>query len=282
MSKGWIKLHRALQDNEMWTSEPFTRGQAWVDLLMLANHAPGFIRKRGVRVEVDRGQVGRSEESLASRWQWSRGKVRRFLKEMAQQKDPMIEQQKTNVCSIISIINYDQYQGGGTADGTADDTASSTTDGQQTVQQTDTNKKKQEELRTKKKEKKAPSNFLSADYFQTEIARVITEFRKHKPGTNGIHEAKAKLEKILKAGKWSTDDLVLSIRRYGQECVTTGSFMKTASVFFGVKEHFVGFLEDYEEAQPHQEKNTRVKDATSQRVAEENKGAGKFDHLATG
>ena len=34
---GYIKLHRSLMDNPLWTEKPFSRGQAWVDLLMLAN-----------------------------------------------------------------------------------------------------------------------------------------------------------------------------------------------------------------------------------------------------
>jgi hypothetical protein len=124
---GWIKLHRRLTHNPIWTQEPFTRGQAWVDLLLLANHAEKYIRVRGRRVPVKRGQVGWSEVKLAERWQWSRGKVRRFLKEL--KMDQQIEQQKNNATTLITIINYDAYQ----SDGTVDETA----DGQQTVQQTD-------------------------------------------------------------------------------------------------------------------------------------------------
>ena len=70
-------------DSPDWLAEPFTRGQAWVDLLLLANHKEGFIRRRGVLVAVERGQVGYSEEALAARWKWSKGKVRRFLSELA-------------------------------------------------------------------------------------------------------------------------------------------------------------------------------------------------------
>ena len=136
---GWIKLHRQICDNQDWLSEPFTRGQAWVDLLLLANHADGFLRVRGVKMPVKRGQCGWSAVKLSSRWQWSRGKVNRFLKELetAQQ----IVQQKNNVTCLITIVKYNEYQLDGTTDGTASSTASSTTDGQQAVQQTDTNKK---------------------------------------------------------------------------------------------------------------------------------------------
>ena len=81
-------------------------------------------------VNIERGQLWHSEDTLAERWKRSRGKVRRFLEylETIQQ----IVQHKSKVKSIISIINYEKYQW--------NDTTNSTTNGHQTVQQTDTNK----------------------------------------------------------------------------------------------------------------------------------------------
>jgi len=129
VSAGWIKIWRQVMDTDLWLEEKFTRGQAWIDLLMLANHQDGFVRVRGVKVEVKRGQIALSEVELAKRWKWSRGKVRRFCSELESKTVQQIEQQKNNVTTLISIINYEKYQGNGTADSTAD--------GQQTVQQTD-------------------------------------------------------------------------------------------------------------------------------------------------
>ena len=105
---GWIKLHRKMIENPGYFSETFCRNMAWIDLLLLANHETGYIRQRGVRVAVNRGQVGYSQESLASRWKWSRGKVIRFLAELTE--DKQIVQQKTNVTTLISIVNYNNYQ----------------------------------------------------------------------------------------------------------------------------------------------------------------------------
>jgi hypothetical protein len=82
--------------------------QAWIDLLLLANHKEGFFYVRGNKVVVGRGQVGTSSRTLASRWQWSRGKVERFLKDL--ENDNQIEPQKNNVITLISICNYDDYQ----------------------------------------------------------------------------------------------------------------------------------------------------------------------------
>jgi len=122
--KGWIIVHRDIMDMPEWLSEPFTRGQAWIDLLLLANHKAGFIRRRGILVAVERGQVGWSEEALADRWKWSRGKVRRFFKELLQLSrierriSEKTVQKKTSVSALYCITNYDKYQLRGTEDGT--------------------------------------------------------------------------------------------------------------------------------------------------------------------
>src|SRR2546427_513725 len=38
MMTGWIRVHRALAEHQIWLREPFTMAQAWVDLLMRANY----------------------------------------------------------------------------------------------------------------------------------------------------------------------------------------------------------------------------------------------------
>lgn len=123
-SSGWIKLHRSVMEIPEWLTEPFTKAQAWVDLLLLANHKKGHIRKRGIVIEVQRGQVGYSEESLAERWKWSRGKTRRFLKYLLNNsrilRNPV--QQNPNLSSLISITNYEIYQADGTTSGTTNGT----------------------------------------------------------------------------------------------------------------------------------------------------------------
>lgn len=133
---GYILLHRQLIDHPLYFAEPFSRIMAWIDLLLMANHATGYIYVRGNRVEVNRGQVGLSEDTLAQRWKWSRGKVRRFLNEL--ENDQQIVQQKSHVKSLISVVNYDKYQLGSTTD--------STTDGQQT----DTNNKNKKNNKKKR------------------------------------------------------------------------------------------------------------------------------------
>ena len=130
MHRGYIKLWKKLKDSDFWVSEKFSRAQAFVDLVMLANYKDSYFRARGQRIDVKRGQLAYSELTLAERWKWSRGKVRRFLSELESQTEQKIVQHKSNLTTLITIVNYDIYQGDDTAldtpDGTTDSTANGT------------------------------------------------------------------------------------------------------------------------------------------------------------
>ena len=137
--QGWVRIYRQISVNDLWQEKPFSRGQAWVDLILLANHKDGFIRKRGIKIKVRRGQVGWSILALSDRWGWSRGKAIRFLDEL--ETVQQVVQQKKRLTTLITVVNYNEYQG--------DDTTDDTTDGQQTdINNNDKNEKNE------KKEKK--------------------------------------------------------------------------------------------------------------------------------
>jgi len=109
MSKGFISLHRELQDHWLWHSEKFTKAQAWVDLLMLANHKElSVIFIRGIKVEVKRGEIAWSEENLASKWRWSRPKVKNFINMLKAEKQ--IETRKTSAINILRLVNFERFQ----------------------------------------------------------------------------------------------------------------------------------------------------------------------------
>lgn len=144
--EGWVKIHRRIMDNDIYFAEPFTKAQAWVDLILLANHAPKSFQKRGIQVYIERGQVGHDLDTLSVRWKWSRGKVERFF--IYLENEQMIVRQKTNITTLLSILNFEQYQGDGKANNKANGKANSKTNDnpnteitvRQTVTQTDTNK----------------------------------------------------------------------------------------------------------------------------------------------
>ena len=129
VDNGWIKLHRNSFNNKLYFSEPFTRWQAWCDLVLLANHKDGLFSIRGVMVKVKRGQVGHGIETISKRWKWSRGKVERFMRFLEDDSIKQIERQKNNVTTLISIVNYEKYQANDNANNKANDTTSSKADG---------------------------------------------------------------------------------------------------------------------------------------------------------
>ena len=114
-------MHRSIMDSAMWESEPFSRSQAWIDMLMLANHKPGVIFRRGVKVEIPRGGIGKSIRTLAERWSWSHGKVERFFSFLLDEE--MVKKvgtKKTSVDTCYYIVNYEKYQDCGDEDGVED------------------------------------------------------------------------------------------------------------------------------------------------------------------
>lgn len=108
---GWIKLFRKIQDSFLWKDKPFTKGQAWTDLLLLANYADSGIWIRGIYVEVKRGQLAYPQGTLGKRWGWKRKKVSCFLKLL--ENEHQIAHQTSNLTTLITIVNYEQYQSKG-------------------------------------------------------------------------------------------------------------------------------------------------------------------------
>lgn len=109
MEQGWIKLYRKSFDNALYFAERFNKFQAWVDLLLLANPKPNKIFIRGIDVDIKRGQLAYSKKSLAKRWKWNERTVTKFL-DLLQDMD-MVHTKTSNVTTLISITNYDLYQG---------------------------------------------------------------------------------------------------------------------------------------------------------------------------
>lgn len=106
--QGWVKIHRDLLDNELWSDKPFAKGQAWVDLLLLANHKDKNILIGNRTEMVERGSFITSELKLMERWGWGRKKVKLFLNFLENEK--MIERDANNKRTAITIVNYGFYQ----------------------------------------------------------------------------------------------------------------------------------------------------------------------------
>jgi len=106
--EGWISLHRQVMENEFYFSEKFTKAQAWIDLLLLANHKPTTIFIRGIEIKMNPGDLCYSQLSLAKRWKWNFKTVKKFL-DILRKRD-MINYSGGKLTTVISIINWSKYQ----------------------------------------------------------------------------------------------------------------------------------------------------------------------------
>ncbi len=138
IEKNFFFVNRALLESDRWLEDPFSRAQAWIDLIGLARHKDGFAMIRGIKIDLKRGQLCRSQVTLAKRWKWSRGRVKRYLDALQMRNDIELKsvqqtvqqtvQENKYLTTLITVINYNKWQG----DGTTGDTADGTANGQQT------------------------------------------------------------------------------------------------------------------------------------------------------
>ena len=107
--KGWIRIYRSLTEHWIWSDKPFSKGQAWIDLLLLANHTERKITVGNEIVDLKPGEFITSEVKLMERWGWGKTKVRTFLKQL--ENDNMIVKKPNRKQTTVSIVNYTVFQG---------------------------------------------------------------------------------------------------------------------------------------------------------------------------
>lgn len=108
---GYIKLHRGWRDSDIFArAGPFCQRAAWVWLL--ENAAWKECRRRdahGNILTVERGQLHTSTRALGEVWGWSKNKADRFLRDL--EKCQMVDRKTDQHGALITICNYEKYQG---------------------------------------------------------------------------------------------------------------------------------------------------------------------------
>jgi hypothetical protein len=101
--EGWIKLYRKFSEWEWFNISEMVH--LFIYLLLNANHEPG--KWRGIKIE--RGQILTGLNSLHEKTGISIRTLRTCLDRLQNTKE--IDRQMTNRYSIITICNYESYQG---------------------------------------------------------------------------------------------------------------------------------------------------------------------------
>lgn len=114
MNDGWIKLHRKIKDNDIWNDkEPFTKRDAWIDLLLRATHKEEKFLIGNTVIKLKAGQIFTSQVQLAKDWKWSRHKVQCFLNLLTKSGQITNEKgalKKAQRYTLLTITNWELYQ----------------------------------------------------------------------------------------------------------------------------------------------------------------------------
>lgn len=106
---GWISIDRSIQNHWLFKEKrTFSKFEAWIYLLMEANHSKAKVPIGNQIVTVEKGQRLTSILTLSDLFNWSRFKVKTFLDLL--ESDGMLEVKTTSKYTLITIVNYDFYQ----------------------------------------------------------------------------------------------------------------------------------------------------------------------------
>ena len=108
-NQGYISLHRKVMQNFLFKEKrSFSRFEAWLFLLMNANHSDNKVLLGNQLIEVKKGSFITSEIKLMAEFQWSKSKLRAFLTLLESQS--MIEKITDSKKTTLTIVKYSDYQ----------------------------------------------------------------------------------------------------------------------------------------------------------------------------
>ena len=208
--KGWITLHRKIEDNWIWLDKPFSKGQAWIDLILMANYQDKKFLLGNELVEVKRGSKITSLRKLSERWDWSVKKVNNFLELL--ESDGMIEVKRNTKRTAYTIVNYSDYQ-------------DKEIEERNTKETQKKNKRNTKETRRKTNNKDNNDNNDKQDIRSTQFDYVISEWNSLDKNISNIQTINSGTTryKLLKAreNEYGKDKIVEAIRN-----VNNSSFLK--------------------------------------------------------
>ena len=106
---GWISLHRKILENPILNrSRVYSNFEAWIWLLLKANHKDNKFMLGSELIKVKKGSMITSQKKLCRQFRWGSTKLRNFLKVL--HKDKMILLKTNTQATHISICNYESYQ----------------------------------------------------------------------------------------------------------------------------------------------------------------------------
>lgn len=103
--EGWIRLYRKIRQHRFWPKRrPYSMLEAWLDLLLSANHKADSLLLGFWTIHIARGQHLTSQIKLAKRWRWNRKTVSKFLQLL--KSDGMIDIKTRKLRAVIRLSRF--------------------------------------------------------------------------------------------------------------------------------------------------------------------------------
>ena len=208
MHEGYVKIYRKIKDNPLWDEKPFSRFQAWLDLILSVNHKERKVMINGNFVEVKPGQKMTSMRKLANEWGWSITKVKKFLDEL--QNDEMITYYSDTKKTVITIEKWETYQG-----------------------YSDTKRtQKENKNKTERKQKETNNNVKNVKNDKNNIyVEQVDKIWSAYPNKKGKAIAEKKLPELIEEHGY--ENIMRCVQRYSSEVTGVDKkYMKHGSTFF--------------------------------------------------
>lgn len=222
--KGFIKLNRGFFENPFWKEERiYSLAEAWIDLIQSARFevAPTKIVCGMKTLTINRGELRASQRYLSKRWNWSVGKVNRFIKLLEDER--MIERRHEHSETIVKLCKYDTYN-----DFKSDEMNSNgNANGTQTEHRRNTDRYKEEESKESKereeREEARVVNFPEYEFLEIENLKEMYLSEKNK---NVMDSVGMMLSIPPKNVKILLDRFVLFLKTNGEKTKTFADFRK--------------------------------------------------------
>lgn len=201
---GWVKIHRDIMEHWLWGDKPFSKGQAWVDIILLCNHEERKVNLGNEVILVEKGQFITSQQQLMDRWGWSKSKVINFLKTC--EKDSMLCVCSDKKKTTLKVLNYSIWQESETSKEPQEDHGETT---ERPRKDTNKNVKKDKNVKNGKKK----DIFFSEDSLEFKLSLSLRQYilknneKARVPEIEGLQTWCSEFDKILRIDKRELEDL---------------------------------------------------------------------------
>ena len=265
MALGWIKLYRSLLNSQIWvTKEPYDKRSAWIYLLLKASHEDMVVEFKGETINLKSGTLIDTYRHFSDTWIWPLAKVQRYIEKL--KAIQMINAERYKGGTLITIVNWEFYQGLNSITDTLTDTHTDTNFFEnrysfltkpirspiQDTPKTDTltDKERKEERKEAKERSKERNTIQENNIYSAaehapeptavEAESLFEELWKAYPQKRGKGSVSITAKKkLLKIGR---EHMLRAIDRYVRECETQGRYFKNGSTFFN--SGYVDYLDD--------------------------------------